>query len=1085
MLSLELIIGISFLYITFLFLVAYYAGKRGEQCKSIISNPTVYSLSIAAYCTSWTFYGSVGRAATEGLDYLLIYLGPTLCAFSWWFLLRKIVRYSKENNITSIADFISSRYGKSQVLGAIVTLVALVGVMPCIALQLRVVTTTFRILCGMPRVHAQIFTENLPAGLHPSFFTALLLGFFGVVFGARRLVSSERHEGLVAALAVESVVKLLAFLIVGIFVTYSLFNGFSDIFSRMAGNRILLDKLTTFGKTGSATYANWFTMLYLSMTAIFLPPWQFHILVIENSEEEHIKKAMWRVPAYLLLISLFVVPIAFGGILYTGGMNNADYFVITLPLQSGHQWLALFAFLGGFSAAAGMVMATSVAVPTMVLNHLIMPIIVRLKPRRWFPGLLINLKRISVFLVAFLGYLYYQIVGETFMLFQLGLLSFAAAAQFGPALIGGLFWPRGNKAGAIAGISSGFIIWFYTLLIPSFIKSGWLSNKIMEKGLGGIWFLKPAELFGLTGFDIWSHSLFWSMFFNVGGYLFWSILFPQEEQEIEQVKKFAKFFALRPPPPARENKRLSRPVTIEQFENLMSKFVGEAQARTAINKYFKGRTWNKNRDVSEFELPELKRFIEKTLAGSVGAAAAGAIVENYLSGMGSRMEPVYDIFGTVRASLVENRETLYVRLRASEIMNRTLDLQIIMDDLLDLLLKEFKLDLAVIRLINDQAGLTIRSFRVKNNGEITTEDHLPDPDPYLGEVLLSNKAYFINDTKHLTKTEIRTMMELENVRSLAHIPIAHTGEPPQGILSVFSKSIVGLFTEPFLELLLSLSGQLSQAVKIVYEMDAKERERLEKEQVLLENVKVARELEIARQIQMSLLPPAPPKVKGAVFAGVCLPAAHVGGDYYDFFPEGENEIGIVIADVSGHSVGAALIMVEARSVLRDQIHSAGNAGNALANLNELLHEDLSRAELLISMFYARYNADDNLLSYANAGHNPPILFRQEPDGCLKLDTEGLILGVKKDVTFEEKNLQLKEGDVVFFYTDGVTESRNDAGELFGVERLCDKIVAQLKRDPQQIIDAVMEEIRIFAGSASLQDDISIIVLKVAQTDADG
>jgi sigma-B regulation protein RsbU (phosphoserine phosphatase) len=1078
MLSLGLIIGISVLYITFLFLVALYAGKVGGQGKSIISSPVVYSLSIAAYCTSWTFYGSVGRAATEGLDFLLIFLGPTLCAFSWWFLLRKIVRFSKENNITSIADFISSRYGKSQVLGALVTLIALVGVMPSIALQLSAVTTTFRIICGIPRVQAQSFMENIPTGLHPGFFTAVLLSFFGIVFGARRLVSSERHEGLIAAIAVESIVKLLAFLTIGIFVTYSLFNGFSDIFSRMAGNHALLANLTTFGKTGGAAYANWFTMLYLSMGAIFLLPWQFHILVIENSREEHIKGAMWLFPVYLFLMSLFVVPIAFGGILYTGGISDADYFVITLPFQSGHQWLALLAFLGGLSAAVGMVMATSVAVPTMVLNHLIMPIIVKLKPRSWFPILLINLKRFSVLLVVFLGYLYYQMVGETFTLIQLGLLSFAAAAQFGPSLIGGLFWPRGNKVGAIAGILSGFIIWSYTLLIPTFIESGWLSNRIMEEGLCGLWFLKPTELFGLTGFDIWSHSLFWSMFFNIGGYLFWSILLPREEQEQEQVKKFMDIFDSKPVPMAREVKRLSRPVTIEQFENLLAKFVGETQARAAVNDYFSGRTPNRNGDISEFELPDLKRFIEKTLAGSVGAAAAGAIVESFLSGMGSKMEPVYDIFSTVRASLVESRETLYVRLRASEIMNRTLDLQIIMDDLLDLLLKEFKLDLAVIRLINDRSGLMIRSIRAKNS-EINTLNLLSDPEPYLGDVLISNKAYFINDTGNLTNSEIRTIMERENIRSLAHIPIARTGESPQGILSVFSKSIVGLFTEPFLKLLMSLSGQLAQAVKIVSEMDAKARERLEKEQAVMENVKVARELEIARQIQMSLLPPAPPKVKGASFASVCLPAAHVGGDYYDFFHDGDNVIGIVIGDVSGHSVGAALIMVEARSVLRSQVHSACNAGDVLASLNDLLHEDLSSAELFISMFYAQYYADDSRLSYSNAGHNPPILFRREQGGCLELDTEGLILGVKKDVIFEEKSLQLQDGDVVFFYTDGVTESRNDDGELFGMERLCDKIITQVKGNPQQIIDAVMEEIRNFSGSASLSDDISMIVLKIA------
>lgn len=1082
MLSPELIIGVSFFYIAFLFMIAHYADKRGEQGKSVITNPTVYSLSIAAYCTAWTFYGSVGRAATEGLDYILIYLGPTLCTLSWWFLLRKIVRISKENNITSIADFISLRYGKSQVLGAMVTVIALVGIMPYIALQLTAVTSTFRILCGVPHFQAQSFLEKLPSGLHPGIFAAVLLSFFGVVFGARRLVSSERHEGLVAAIAVESIVKLLAFIIVGIFVTYSLFDGFADIFSKMAKNRELFDKLTSFGKPGATSYANWFTILYLSMGAIFLLPRQFHIMVIENFHEDHIKGAMWRFPAYMFLINLFVMPIALAGILYTGSNSGADYFVISLPLQSGHQLLALLAFLGGFSAAAGMVMVTSVAIPTMILNHLIMPVIVRLKPRAYFPRLLINLKRFSVLLVVFLGYLYYQMVGETFMLVNMGLLSFAAVAQFGPALIGGLYWPRGNKAGAIAGILSGFIIWFYTLLLPSFIKSGWMSNEIMEKGLGGLQFLKPTELFGFTGFDIWFHSLFWSMFFNIGSYLFWSIVLSQEEKEKEQVNKFVDIFESPQTSGTEEVKRLSQPVTIEQFENLLSKFIGTEQAKDAINDYFSYRGRNKNADVSEFELPALKYFIEKTLAGSVGAAAAGAIVESYLSGMGTRMEPVFDIFSTVRASRDESRETLYVRLRASEIMNRTLDLQIIMDDLLDLLLKEFRLDIAVIHLADDQSRLTMRCFRKKTGNGITAENHIPDMDPNMENAFSANRLYFVNDTGYIKNPEVRTTLEREKIISFALIPIARIGERPLGILSVISKSIAGLFTEQFLKFLTSLSGQLAQTAKIVSEMEAKEMERLEKERALLENVKVLRELEIASQIQMSLLPTAPPQVKGAIIASICLPAAHVGGDYYDFFPGEDNTLGIVIADVSGHSVGAALIMVEVRSVLRARLQFESNAGDILAHLNELLLEDLSRAELLISMFYARYDTVSRRLSYANAGHNTPILICREKDGFLELDADGIIFGVMNGLVFEEKSLLLKEGDLVCFYTDGITEARNEAGDFFGLERLCRLISSQKNRQPQQIIDAVMEEIKIFGGSTSMQDDISIIILKIVQDD---
>ncbi|HBA71114.1 MAG TPA: stage II sporulation protein E, partial [Geobacter sp.] len=674
-LSIELVLGTSLLYILVLFMVAYYADKKQELGQSIISNPLIYSLSIGVYATTWTYYGSVGRAATTGIDFLLIYLGPTLTTFFWWFVLRKIIRISKENNITSIADFISSRYGKSQPLGALVTIIAIVGIMPYIALQLKAVSSSFDIICGYPYIQLPFTPGASPMSIHTSFLAALIFSLFGVIFGARNLISSERHEGLVAAIAVESVVKLLAFMVIGLFVTYGLFDGFGDIFARMKAKEAAFDHLVTIDEDSISAHMNWFSTLWLSMGAILLLPRQFHVAVIENSNEEHIKMAMWLFPAYMFLINLFVMPIAFGGILYSGGIFGADYFVINLPLQSGHAWLALLAFLGGFSAAASMVIVESVAISTMFLNHLVMPVVVRFKPRDWFPLLLINLKRLGIFLVIFLGYLYQRIVGETYMLVNIGLISFAAVIQFGPALFGGLFWRRGNKTGAITGIFLGFVLWFYTLLMPSFIKCGWWHSDILTNGPFGIELLKPTELFGLTGLDTLSHAFFWSMFVNIAGYLICSIIFSQGSREEDQARKFVDIFIPAPQNTQWETKRLTKPVAIQQFVNLLSKFIGEPQAVAAIREYRESRNMDEDGQVPEFELPRFKRFAERTLAGSVGAAAAGAIIESYLSDQGSRMESVYDVFSTVRTSLAESKENLSVRLRASEIMNRTLDLQ--------------------------------------------------------------------------------------------------------------------------------------------------------------------------------------------------------------------------------------------------------------------------------------------------------------------------------------------------------------------------------------------------------------------------
>lgn len=1077
-LSIELVVGVSLLYIVLLFTVAYYADKKREEGKSIIANPLVYALSIAVYHTSWTFYGSVGKAATTGIDFLLVYLGPTLVAFSWWFLLRKIVRISKENNVTSIADFISSRYGKSQWLGAIITVIAILGIMPYIALQLKAVSTTFDILCGYPYVQVPLLHKNYPLSLHTNFFAAIILSTFSIIFGARTLVSSERHEGLVAAIAIESVVKLVAFLAVGLFVTYGLFDGFGDIFSRIDAQGKHLEHLTTLGVTGATSYPQWFTTFYLSMGAILLLPRQFHIMVIENSAEEHIKKAMWLFPAYMFLINLFVMPIALGGILQTGDILGADFFVLTLPLKAGHSWLALLTFLGGFSASAGMVMVESVAISTMFLNHLLMPIVVKLPSRPWFPAMLINLKRLCIFVVIFLGYIYQTLVGETFMLVNMGLISFAAAAQFGPALIGGLYWRRGNKTGAIAGIVLGFILWFYTLLLPSIIMSGKLPTDLMDKGLLGLEFLKPTALFYLTGFDIWTHSLFWSMLFNVGAYLAFSILFPQGDQEREQVRKFVDVFTTKKNGVPWETKRMSKPVTIVQFVNLMSKFIGERQAHDAIAEYLGNREINEQGGVSEFELPKLKRFTEKTLAGAVGAAAAGAIVESYLSDLGSRMEPVYDIFSTVQASLAESREALYVRLRASELMNRTLDLQIIMDDLLNLLLQEFNLDLAVVRLIDENGVLRIRSYSGKGIAGITGKNWEPESETYIGEAFMANRVQFINDTQYITKPYTRELMQQEGIKSFAHIPIARKGEPPFGMLSVFSKTIVGLFNEPFLNLLESLAGQLAQAVKIVREMEEKGREREEKERALLENARVVKEMEIAKQIQLSLLPSAPPVLPGITLAGRCKPATHVGGDYYDFFRHGGSCIDMVIADVSGHSVGAALIMAETRSVLRAQARSDKSTADILANLNELLLDDLNNAELFISMFYIRYDGTSQSISYANAGHNPPLIFRRGHPACIELDAEGLILGIKREVQFEEKWIALEKGDLVLLYTDGITEAQAPDGEFFGTGRLCDLLDTASSLSVDEIVETILNAIEAFTGTATLNDDVSMVVFKV-------
>ncbi|GFO56281.1 sodium/solute symporter serine/threonine phosphatase [Geomonas sp. Red276] len=1076
MLTANLVWGTALLYIALLFLVAYYGDQRQKVGRSITANPLVYSLSIAVYATSWTYYGSVGKAATTGIDFLPIYLGPTLTAFSWWFFLKKIVRISKENNITSIADFISSRYGSSQVLGALITVITLTGIMPYIALQLRAVSTSFTIITG-----TRDFGLPLPESLalvspHPGLFSAVVLSLFSAIFGAKHLGAAERHEGMVAAIALESIVKLVAFLTVGIVITYVFFDGVGDIFQRLKEHSPAdLARLATLGGGSQSSYLSWFSLLTLSMSAVMLLPRQFQVMVLENADERHLNSAAWAFPAYMFLMNIFVMPIAAAGMLMTGTNAGADYFVLTLPLKAGHNWLALLAFLGGFSASAGMVMVESVAVSTMFLNHVLMPVVVRLKPRSWFSFLLLNLKRVGIILVIFLGYLYQSIVGESYMLANMGLISFSAAIQFAPALIGGLYWPRGNKVGAIGGLALGFAVWCYTMLFPSIIHSGQWHSDILTYGPFGIELLKPQALFGLK-LDPWSHTLFWSMFFNISAYLHLSIIFHQGEKEQEQVEKFVHVFEATNGTPQWETKRLSKPVTIVQFVNLMSKFIGEGPAYAAISDYLGDREIDGKGGVSEFELPNLKRFVEKTLAGSLGGAAAGAVVESFLSDIGSRMESVYDIFSTVRTSRDQSREALFVRLRASEIMSRSQELDIIMEDLLTLLLREFKLDLAVIRLLNDRGMLEVRCFKGEGGEAITGEDRQVEIDTHVGEAFLGRRTEFFNDTTYITKPIAKEIFSREGIKSFAHIPIASEGAPPVGILSVFSRSIVGLFTEQFVELLESLAGQLAQAVGIVREREAREQERRQKEEAQLENARVTRDLELAKQIQLSLLPEHPPEVLGIRIACRCTPATHVGGDYYDFFQRTEDQVDTVMADVSGHSVGAALIMVETRSVLRTQMQATRAPREILRVLNELLYHDLTRAELFITMFCGKYDGTTHTFSYANAGHTRPLLYHKGK--WEELDAEGLILGVEMDVLFEQKEVTLAPGDLLFIYTDGIIEAEGKNGELFGVERLTATLTRLLDQEPDAIVEEVMVEVTAFTSPSPLQDDISMVVIKV-------
>ena len=609
-------------YLGLLFVIAYYGDKRADAGRSLIANPYVYALSLGVYTTAWTFYGSVGRAAASGIGFLPVYIGTTVMVALWWTVLRKIIRIAKQNRITSLADFISSRYGKSAALAGLVTVIAVLGVTPYISLQLKAISTTFNVLRGYPEILSLAHHGADSIWSDTAFYVALALAAFTIAFGTRKLDAAERHEGMVAAIAFEALLKLLAFLAVGAFVTWGMFGGISDIFARAAQQPGLAD---TFVIGGGSTdiYESWaslFSLSFVSMLAVMFLPRQFQVAVVENVDEAHLNKAIWLFPLYLFLFALFVLPIMFGGmLLFPDGSVDPDTFVLILPLLAQQDALALLVFLGGFSAATGMVIVESIALSTMVCNDLVMPVLFRIKALRLseradLSALLLAIRRITIVFGMLLAYTYYRVAGEAYALVAIGLISFAAVAQFAPAIFGGIYWKGGTRSGALAGLGAGFAVWFYTLLLPSLARSGWLPMDLLEHGPWGIELLRPLALFGLEGLDEISHTMLWSMFANIGLYVTVSILTEQSTLEHTQALRFVDVFA--DDHGAERSWRASG--SLPDLQALMTRFLGARNAEQAFADYAK------RNDLENLQAIDAKlaHYCEAQLAGVIGAASA-------------------------------------------------------------------------------------------------------------------------------------------------------------------------------------------------------------------------------------------------------------------------------------------------------------------------------------------------------------------------------------------------------------------------------------------------------------------------------
>jgi Na+/proline symporter/nitrogen-specific signal transduction histidine kinase len=642
MLSGTLVIVVAFSYLLILFAVAYYGDRRAEQGRSIIANPWTYTLSLAVYCTAWTYFGSVGRAAASGIWFLPIYLGPTLAMAIAWFLLLKMIRIAKSYRITSIADFIASRYGKSHLLGGLVTIITVVGIIPYIALQLKAVSMGYALLTGADT--AQVYSPRVAHWFQDgTLYIAILLGVFTILFGARHLDATERHEGMVAAIAFESLVKLVAFLVVGLFVTYGMFNGFGDIFRRAAEIPELAG-LLKLSQGPHADFGDWLALTLLAMLAFIFLPRQFQVAVVENVNERHLRRAVWIFPLYLLLINIFVLPIAFGGLLHFGSEGvDPDTFVLSLPLVHGAEMLALFVFIGGLSAATGMVIVETIAVSTMICNDLVMPLLLRSKHfgRAFRPdmtGLLLGIRRGAIVIVVLLGYLYFRLAGEVHALVAIGLISFAAVAQFAPVMLGGMYWRGGTREGALAGLLAGFVVWAYTLMLPSVAKSGWIDPGFIEHGLFGIEMLRPEQLFGLAEMNNITHALFWSMIANIGSYVVVSLLRAPTGQEASQATLFVDVLRHQHAAPATFWRGSAK---VQDLLPLVSRFLGAARTQEVFTRFALSRGY---RGIEQIKADaDLVQFAETQLAGAIGSASAHVMVSSVVQEEPLGLEEVMDI----------------------------------------------------------------------------------------------------------------------------------------------------------------------------------------------------------------------------------------------------------------------------------------------------------------------------------------------------------------------------------------------------------------------------------------------------------
>ena len=632
-----LLLLVSLLYVGMLFAIAYVGDRRPLYPRQPKLRPLVYSLALAVYCSSWTFYGAVGTAAVSGLAYLPIYLGPLLLFVLGFGLIERLVLVARERNITSIADFIAARFGKSHGLAALVALIAVVAIIPYIALQFKAVAMSFAVLGAGNS--AWWFGDT-------ALWCAGLLAVFAILFGTRTIDATEHHHGMMLAVAAESLVKLLAFVAIGL---YAYLHG-PGIAETLRAPVSQIEK-------GSMP-PGFVAQTLLAFCAMFCLPRQFQIGVVECEDPRDLHRARWLFPIYMILISLAVLPIVSAGMgIPMVRQGHVDAWVLNLPIARGDSGMALLAFVGGFSAATGMVIVAAVALATMISNDLVMPTLLRirrldLERRGDLSNIVLLVRRIAIVALAALAYVYYRIIADAENLAATGLLSFAAVAQFAPAIVSALYWRGASRVGVYVGLLAGFVVWGYTLLLPAMTRAGWLHGRWIEEGPFGLGWLKPTELFHLTGWEPVTHGTFWSLLFNVGCLVFLSLRFRPSVAERLHAALFVDPYVRSATGAGDWRGR----VTVRDLGTIAGRIVGERVTVRAFNEY--GQRHGVTLSPSDAADRPLIQFTERLLASAVGAASARRILMGALSGTGLDIAEAMALMDEASQELRFNRELL-------------------------------------------------------------------------------------------------------------------------------------------------------------------------------------------------------------------------------------------------------------------------------------------------------------------------------------------------------------------------------------------------------------------------------------------